>query len=213
MATPFDPSAPLWLRDGYGAGIRQARVYSGSIELTNLKKKFPNVRFWTRKTYLEHPSSKRNDSASAEKTSTSAGATKRENDINVEGRYVEYDDGTIVGGIEFGHIREELRYLLADLRMAGMAPRSIKQLGHQARTALVYMLELKFPYLSLCADHWKALRVVSDMYRGWAKNKSGLVAYDSDSNSGSDGAGKMGSKRKKGLQTSKARKQRRVAGM
>ncbi|KAJ6624904.1 hypothetical protein B0H10DRAFT_1942863 [Mycena sp. CBHHK59/15] len=186
VAAPFDPNAPLWLRDGYGAGIRQARIYSGSVELTNLKKKFPNVKFWTRKIYLEHPSSKRNDSASAEKTSTSAGATKQENDINVEGRYVEYDDGTVVGGIEFSHIREEVRYLLADLRMAGMVPRSIKQLGHQA----------------LC--------VVSEMYRGWAKNKSGLVGYDSDSDSGSDGAGKTGSKRKKALQTSKSRKQRRV---
>lgn len=175
--------------------------------------KFPNVKFWMRNIYLEHPSSKRNDSVSAEKTSTSAGATKRENDINVEGRYVEYDDGTVVGGIEFGHIHEEVRNLLADLRMAGMAPHSIKQLGHQARTAIIYMLELKFPYLSLCADHWKALRVVSDMYRGWAKNKSGLIGYASGSDSRSDGTGKTGSKRKKVLQTSKPRKQRRVTSM
>ncbi|KAF7345554.1 hypothetical protein MVEN_01574100 [Mycena venus] len=188
VAAPFDPNAPLWLRDGYGAGIRQARIYSGSVELTNLKRKFPNVKFWTRKNYLEHPSSKRNDSASAEKTSTSAGATKRENDINVQ-----------------GSLRRIRRW------NGCMAPRSIKQLGHQARTALVYMLELKFPYLSLCADHWKALRVVSEMYRGWAKNKSGLVGYASDSDSGSDGAGKTGSKRKKVSQTSKPRKQRRVA--
>ncbi|KAJ7331029.1 hypothetical protein DFH08DRAFT_940237 [Mycena albidolilacea] len=94
--------------------------------------------------------------------------------------------------------------------MAGMAPRSIKQLGHQARTALVYMLELKFPDLSLCADHWKAIRVLSEMYRGWAKNKSGLVGYDSDSDSGSDSAGKTGSKRKK-KDLPKSRKQRRVA--
>ncbi|KAJ7897547.1 hypothetical protein B0H14DRAFT_3424903 [Mycena olivaceomarginata] len=88
-------------------------------------------------------------------------------------------------------VRVELR-----LHMADTAPHSIKQLGHQVRTALVYMLELIFLYLSLCTGHSKAIRVMSEMHRDWAKN-SGLVGYDSDSDSGSDSAGKTGSERMK----------------
>ncbi|KAJ7797799.1 hypothetical protein B0H14DRAFT_2618581 [Mycena olivaceomarginata] len=95
------------------------------------------------------------------------------------------------------------------LHMADTVPHSIKQLGHQVRTALVYMLELIFLYLSLCTGHSKAIHVMSEMHRDWAKN-SGLVGYDSDSDSGSDSAGKMGSEQMK-KDLPKSPKQCRVA--
>ncbi|KAJ7875743.1 hypothetical protein B0H14DRAFT_3130643 [Mycena olivaceomarginata] len=57
------------------------------------------------------------------------------------------------------------------------APRT--KIGEHVRGALIYMLELRYPHLGLCVEHWKALRIVQDRYRFWAAPfRDRLISYD-----------------------------------
>ncbi|KAF8179067.1 hypothetical protein K438DRAFT_1977562 [Mycena galopus ATCC 62051] len=100
----------------------------------------------------------------------------------------EFSNGEVIGGQELGQIREELNALLMDVLAAGKATSRLALLGHQVRGALVYMLEHRFPYLSLCMDNWKAHRVIAGRYRFWVKPliSKGLIRNDGGSDSGGD---------------------------
>ncbi|KAF8215536.1 hypothetical protein K438DRAFT_2007906, partial [Mycena galopus ATCC 62051] len=62
-----------------------------------------------------------NDIASRGKTSKSASGTNRKNDVNNDGKYIEFSNCEVIGGQEFGQIREgeELNALLMDVLAAG----------------------------------------------------------------------------------------------
>ncbi|KAJ7755762.1 hypothetical protein B0H14DRAFT_2978110 [Mycena olivaceomarginata] len=161
------------MREGYTSYFRQPRIAPKSADLARLKTAHPGIKLWLRSDYKKPTSTQR------QRLKKAAGATNRVNDVNTTGRYIEDWDGEVIGGKELGFIREESRNLFEDVLAAGKATRRYKNIGHQIRCAMVYVLELKFPYLALCADHWKAALAISDIYRHWAKHiKSGLVGED-----------------------------------
>ncbi|KAJ6632075.1 hypothetical protein B0H10DRAFT_1937783 [Mycena sp. CBHHK59/15] len=122
---------------------------------------------------------KQHDSALRTKIKKSAGGTDKKNDVNNEGQYVEHADGTVVGGIEFGQVQECANHLFFDLLAAGRATRKLAHISEHVRGALIYMLELRYPHLGLCVEHWKALRIVQDRYRFWAAPfRDRLISYD-----------------------------------
>ncbi|KAJ7678450.1 hypothetical protein B0H14DRAFT_3536445, partial [Mycena olivaceomarginata] len=70
-------------------------------------------------------------------------------------------------------------HLFFDLLAAGRATRKLAHIGEHVRGALIYMLELRYPHLGLCVEHWKALRIVQDRYRFWAAPfRDRLISYD-----------------------------------
>ncbi|KAF8153654.1 hypothetical protein K438DRAFT_1943159 [Mycena galopus ATCC 62051] len=77
--------------------------------------------------------------------------------------------------------------------LMGPSTSSLALLGHQVRGALVYMLEHRFPYLSLCTDNWKAHR--------------GLIRNDGGSDSGGDDDAATGSKRKGSVRSKAPKRQ------
>ncbi|KAJ7834189.1 hypothetical protein B0H14DRAFT_2798639 [Mycena olivaceomarginata] len=135
----------IWIRDAYLAFNQQPRIADKSPELNQLKARHPHVTIWT-------PCRLR----------------IRERQCPAQ-EYIQLVNGTVIGGQEFGLIRDELNHApLTTLFAAGKATRYLNRLGQQVRGALVHMLEHRFPYLALCTDHWKALRVISGRYRFWA---------------------------------------------
>jgi hypothetical protein len=136
------------------------------------------ILYWTG---TDFDSAKAVDSAPRTKGRKSGGGTAKKNDVNVDGQYVEREDGTVVGGIEFGHMREFLNTLLFDILAAGRATRKLAHLGDYVRGALVYRLEQRYPHLGLCVEHWKALRLIQDRYRFWAVPvHERLINFDDD---------------------------------
>ncbi|KAF7359927.1 hypothetical protein MVEN_00718900 [Mycena venus] len=173
VRNPANPNEAFWMREGYTGYFRQPRIAAKSADLARLKTAHPGIKLWLRSDY------KKPTSAQRQRLKKAAGATNRVNDVNTTGRYIEDWDGEVIGGKELGYIREEARNLFEDVLAAGKATRRYKSIGHQIHCAMVYVLELKFPYLTLCADHWKAALAISDIYRHWAKHiKSGLVGED-----------------------------------
>jgi len=76
-------------------------------------------------------------------------------------------------------VREYANHLFFDLLAAGRATRKLAHIGEHVRGALIYMLELRYPHLGLCVEHWKALRIVQDRYRFWAAPfRDRLISYD-----------------------------------
>ncbi|KAJ7820012.1 hypothetical protein B0H14DRAFT_3876438 [Mycena olivaceomarginata] len=69
------------------------------------------------------------DSALRTKIKKSAGGTNKKNNVNNEGQYIEHADGTVVGGIEFGQVRECANHLFFDLLAAGWATRKLAHIG------------------------------------------------------------------------------------
>jgi hypothetical protein len=61
-------------------------------------------------------------------------------------------------------VRECTNHLFFDLLVAGQATRKLAHIGEHVRGALIYMLELRYPHLGLCVEHWKVLRIVQDRY-------------------------------------------------
>ncbi|KAJ6560668.1 hypothetical protein B0H10DRAFT_2445901 [Mycena sp. CBHHK59/15] len=151
-----------WIRLASDAFRGQTLILAKSPQLAQLKQ-YPLVRFWTPADFDTD-----SDSAPRTKIKKSAGGTDKKNDVNNEGQYVEHADGTVVGGIEFGQVRECANHLFFDLLAAGRATRKLAHIGEHVRSALIYMLELRYPHLGLCVEHWKALRIVQDRYRFWA---------------------------------------------
>jgi hypothetical protein len=68
-------------------------------------------------------------------------------------------------------------------------------IGHEVTSAIIYMLEKEFPYLSLCSNHWKAKHVIAGRYRFWAKMQ-GLAENGNGSDVDSDNECAVGSKHK-----------------
>ncbi|KAJ6628437.1 hypothetical protein B0H10DRAFT_1940606 [Mycena sp. CBHHK59/15] len=173
VRNPANPNEAFWMREGYTGYFRQPRIAAKSADLARLKTAHPGIKLWLRSDY------KKPTSAQRQRVKKAAGATNRINNVNTTGRYIEDWDGEVIGGKELGYIREEARNLFEDVLAVGKATRRYKSIGHQIRCAMVYVLELKFPYLTLCADHWKAALAISDIYCHWAKHiKSGLVGED-----------------------------------
>ncbi|KAJ7675417.1 hypothetical protein B0H14DRAFT_3066780 [Mycena olivaceomarginata] len=178
----------IWIRDAYLAFNQQPRIADKSPELNQLKARHPHVTIWTPADFESE-----NDSA----------PRKKKNDVNNEGKYIQLVNGTVIGGQEFGLIRDELNTLLNDLFAAGKATRYLNRLGQQVRGALVHMLEHRFPYLALCTDHWKALRVISGRYRFWAAK-----LFDGTVSDGEDDTATAGSKRKSSVKHDTAKRRR-----
>ncbi|KAJ6536639.1 hypothetical protein B0H10DRAFT_2257820 [Mycena sp. CBHHK59/15] len=163
-----------WIRLASEAFRGQTFILAKSPQLAQLKQQYPLVRFWTPADFDTD-----SDSAPRTKIKKSAGGTDKKNDVNNEGQYVEHADGTVVGGIEFGQVRECANHLFFDLLAAGRATRKLAHIGEHVRGALIYMLELRYPHLGLCVEHWKVLRIVQDRYRFWAAPfRNRLISYD-----------------------------------
>jgi hypothetical protein len=60
--------------------------------------------------------------------------------MSTTSQYVEHADGAVVGGIEFGQVRECANHLFFDLLAAGRATRKLAHIGEHVRGALIYML-------------------------------------------------------------------------
>ncbi|KAJ7051941.1 hypothetical protein C8F01DRAFT_1091141 [Mycena amicta] len=188
---PRDPKEAVWIRDAFNAYNDQLRIAPMSAELQDLKDRYPSITIWSPDDYTS-----RNDAAPRNKTSKSGGGRDKKNDINNSGRYLEYGYSGIIGGHELGAIHEELNALLNDVYAAGKATARLSGLGSQVRCAVIFMLERRFPYLTLCPDHWKAKKVLAARYRYWAGKKH-LVGANDASDDDSDDEVKTGSKRKR----------------
>ncbi|KAF8130020.1 hypothetical protein K438DRAFT_2032358 [Mycena galopus ATCC 62051] len=80
-------------------------------------------------------------------------------------------------------------------------------MGHEVTSAIVYVLEKEFPYLSLCSNHWKAKRVIAGRYQFWAKTQ-GLAENGDGSDVDSDDERTVGPKHKTRAATVPRKRQR-----
>ncbi|KAJ6584187.1 hypothetical protein B0H10DRAFT_2198150 [Mycena sp. CBHHK59/15] len=154
---------------------RHPVILPKSPPLAKLMQQYPDIRFWASTNFDGD-----GDSIPRAKAKKSAGGTDKKNDVNNDGQCVERADGTIVGGIKFGQMREYLNNLLFDLLAAKKATRSLAHIGEHVRGALIHMLEQRYPHIGLCAEHWKAHRLIQGRYQYWAAGpfRDCLVTYD-----------------------------------
>ncbi|KAJ7212568.1 hypothetical protein GGX14DRAFT_564325 [Mycena pura] len=174
LRSPRDPKHAAWIHEACVAFYQQSRIAPGSPQLAELQCLYPAVQIWDVDDFKETKDDVRRVSK--------GGGTDKKNDINNNGRYIEYAKGGVIGGKELGDINASLNLLLNDVYTAGKAPARLRDMGHEVTSAIVYMLEKEFPYLSLCSNHWKAKRVIAARYRFWAKTQGfGENGDDSDS--------------------------------
>ncbi|KAJ6621289.1 hypothetical protein B0H10DRAFT_1945375 [Mycena sp. CBHHK59/15] len=163
-----------WIRIASEAYRIQPVVLPKSPLLAKLMQQYPDIWFWAPTDFDGD-----GDSVPRTKAKKSTGGTDKKNDVNNDGQYIERVDGTIVGGIEFGQMREYLNNLLFDLLTAKKATRSLAHIGEHVRGALIHMLEQRYPHIGLCAEHWKAHRLIQGRYRYWAGPfRDRLVTYN-----------------------------------
>ncbi|KAJ7230594.1 hypothetical protein GGX14DRAFT_583941 [Mycena pura] len=163
LRSPRDPKHAAWIHEAGIAFQQQSRIAPGSPQLAELQRTYPEVQLWDVDDFKETKDDVRRVSK--------GGGTDKKNDINNSGRFIEYAKGGVIGGKEFGDINASLNLLLNDIYAAGKAPARLRDMGHEVTSAIVFMLEKEFPYLSLCSNHWKAKRVIAGRYRFWAKTQ------------------------------------------
>jgi hypothetical protein len=149
----------LWIRLASDVFCDQTLILAKSPQLVQLKWQYLLVCFWNPADFDTD-----SDSALHMKINKSAGGTDKKNNVNNEGQYVKHADGTVVGGIEFEQVQECANHLFFDLLAVGWVMCKLAHISEHVCSALIYMLELRYPHLGLCVEHWKALHIVQDRY-------------------------------------------------
>ncbi|KAG1887468.1 uncharacterized protein F5891DRAFT_1199872 [Suillus fuscotomentosus] len=126
---------------------------------------YPLVRSWTKKDWQENmPSS---TSANPGSSGKKRGATRMARGINVACTYLQDQAGQPVSAQRAKTIRLFMLSCFRQLESQGLAPESIGQASLKVLHWLIHMLRKHYIELRLCADNWKAMKLMIDNYSQW----------------------------------------------
>ncbi|KAF9785315.1 hypothetical protein BJ322DRAFT_1020861 [Thelephora terrestris] len=87
--------------------------------------------------------------------------------------YMEDENGNEVPDSTKSAVRKKARALFQLLLHTNIAPATWGAAPLNAQTELIFRLEKEFPFLRLCANHWKADMVATNSYSQWYKRAVG----------------------------------------
>ncbi|KAG1763652.1 hypothetical protein EV702DRAFT_1051735 [Suillus placidus] len=131
------------------------------------RKDYPSIRSWTKKEWqAQYPKS-----TSAEPESsrcTSRGSGRMAQGINVSCTYLQDEEGVPVSADRAKSIRNHMLSSFRQLQSQGLAPVSIGQASLQVLRWLIHTLRKEYIEFRLCADNWKAMKLMTDNYSQWS---------------------------------------------
>lgn len=126
---------------------------------------YPLVKSWTKKDWQENmPSS---TSANPGSSGKKRGATRMARGINVACTYLQDEAGQPVSAQRAKTIRLFMLSCFRQLESQGLAPESIGQASLKVIHWLIHMLRKQYFEFRLCADNWKAMKLMIDNYSQW----------------------------------------------
>lgn len=185
--------------------------------------KYPNIRFWTLKSYTEHLSNSPSEgSIKTERVRRGLNADLGAPRANMS--FVEDETGASVIEADARLITSYMRRIFVDLHRHGEAP---AQWGDISSTAAKYVYQemyRSFPELQLCKSHWKIDKLGGMVYSGWYRKFRQAGMQDDDEtedqdgdNDDNNGGGGQASKRKQppttSVKPSKGAKQAKIASV
>lgn len=123
--------------------------------------------FWTEDEWDAHEKKQNATSSGADDKKGKKGKTRLANDENVRYVFVEDAKGVAVKGGYAGKIREGAYQIFLEMRRKGVAPATWTHIDAEVLAYFRYKMELQFPELRYCANHWKADKVGALEYNNW----------------------------------------------
>jgi hypothetical protein len=131
------------------------------------RKDYPSIRSWTKKEWqVQYPKSTSAEPDSSR--STSRGSGRMAQGINVSCTYLQDEKGVPVSADRAKSIRNHMLSSFRQLQAQGLAPVSIGQASLQVLRWLIHTLRKEYIEFRLCADNWKAMKLMTDNYSQWS---------------------------------------------
>jgi len=204
LSTPSDPLAPT-----SGPVIELLPELDPAL--------YPDVNHWTNVWYNQLKKGKgklEGDEDDVDINDLEPGTSKKEprskGKVSVILSYMEKEDGTQQDEVTKDAARATARGFWLRLLKAGKAPLTFGRLEVGIKHEYIMLMEKTYPWLRLCANHWKAEQIGHNHYSQWypgaAKNEAERVAkeaaakaaaegriidVDADSNDNQDSQGKL----------------------
>ncbi|KAG2131897.1 hypothetical protein BD769DRAFT_1722069 [Suillus cothurnatus] len=140
------------------------------------RKDYPSIKSWTKKEWQkQYP--KATSSVPGTSGSSSQGSGRMAQGVNVACTYIQDEKGVPVSAECAKTIRNFMLSCFRELDTQGLTPNSIGQASLQVLHWLIHTLRKHYPELHLCADNWKAMKLMIDNYSQWfnyhVKKKTG----------------------------------------
>jgi hypothetical protein len=133
------------------------------------KSDFPNINFWTKGEWLDFKNKGRDSLAMGSKAGP-WGGTRCAQGTNVVMQYLEDANREPINGQAAADIWEFTRKIWAGFYDQGMAPKKWNKAKPKVRDKYTCEIELWWPVVCYCKNHWKAHRIAIDNYPQWYKN-------------------------------------------
>ncbi|KAG1799079.1 uncharacterized protein BJ212DRAFT_1488461 [Suillus subaureus] len=131
------------------------------------RKDYPSIRSWTKKEWqVQYPKSTSAEPESSRCTSRGSGCMAQ--GINVSCTYLQDEKGEPVSADRAKSIRNHMLSSFQQLQSQGLAPVSIGQASLQVLRWLIHTLRKEYIEFRLCADNWKAMKLMTDNYSQWS---------------------------------------------
>lgn len=130
------------------------------------RKDYPSVKSWTKKEWQKQYL-KTTSSVPGTSGSSSRGSGRMAQGVNVACTYIQDEKSVPVSAERAKTIRNFMLSCFRELDTQGLAPNSIGQASLQVLHWLIHTLRKHYPELRLCADNWKAMKLMIDNYSQW----------------------------------------------
>jgi hypothetical protein len=133
------------------------------------KSDFPDINFWTKGEWLDFKNKGKDSSAMGSKAGPQGG-TRCAQGTNMAMQYLEGADGEPIDGQAATDIHKFARKIWAGFYDQGMAPERWNNAKPNIRDEYTHEMELWWPVVHYCENHWKAHRIATNNYPQWYKN-------------------------------------------
>jgi hypothetical protein len=135
------------------------------------KSDFPDINFWTKGEWLDFKNKGRDSSARGSKASP-WGGTRCAQGTNVAMQYLKDTNGEPIDGQTATDIWEFTRKIWVEFYDEGIAPTKWNEAKSKVKDQYTCEMEIRWPVVGYCENHWKAQRITTDNYPQWYKNYS-----------------------------------------
>jgi hypothetical protein len=131
-----------------------------------IRSKYPDVKFWTRKEWLENIAT--NEDITTVTENPRRGRVRASQGINVTMGYVEKEDGEVVDGHAASDIRKCAHSIWVHIATTETGPPAKwSEAGIKHNEEYRMQMYQRFPMLQLCESDWKVDQIATDNYPSW----------------------------------------------
>ncbi|KAJ3880237.1 hypothetical protein F5051DRAFT_438021 [Lentinula edodes] len=130
--------------------------------------KYGNVKYWEHREYKTAEALEK--STKLNLGTPVRGGTQCANGVNVAQRYIENEHGEVINGARAAALRRMAYSCFEGYFAQGTAPPTWSQASFEVTSHFHSVMEVNFPELCLCSDHWKGNYLCTQIYPSWRKN-------------------------------------------